>query len=397
MSLNKKMTAEEFVSDKVREMPFSGIRRFFDLASEMEGVISLGVGEPDFMTPWAVRERGIYTLEKIRTCYSSNAGLLELRKEISNYLNGFIDCKYDPVHQILVTVGASESIDLAFRALLNPGDEVIIPEPCYVSYKPCVELADGVPVTVRTKAENDFKLVPEDFIDKITDKTKILLLAYPNNPTGAIMEKEDLEKIADVIREKNIIVISDEIYGELTYGGKKHCSIAAVDGMYDKTIVINGFSKAYAMTGWRLGYAAGPAPIISAMTKVHQYCIMCAPTTSQYAAIEALKSYESVAKMRKEYDMRRRVMRKGFLDMGLDCYDAKGAFYLFPSIQSTGLTSDEFCERLLMEEKVAVVPGTALGDSGEGFIRASYAYSVEEIKVALEKIAHFVKKLKGEL
>ena len=280
--------------------------------------------------------------------------------------------------------------------MLNPGDEVIIPEPCYVSYKPCVELADGVPVTVRTRAENEFKLVPEDIIDKITDKTKILLLAYPNNPTGAIMEREDLEKIADVIRDKNIIVISDEIYGELTYGGKKHCSIASVEGMLERTIVINGFSKAYAMTGWRLGYAAGPAPIISAMTKVHQYCIMCAPTTSQYAAIEALKCHDSVDKMRKEYDMRRRVMRKGFLDMGLECYDAKGAFYLFPSIQSTGLTSEEFCERLLMEEKVAVVPGTALGESGEGFIRVSYAYSIDEIKTALEKIAHFLEKLRNE-
>ncbi len=397
MSTNRIMTAEEFVSDKVREMPFSGIRKFFNLANEIEGVISLGVGEPDFVTPWAIRERAIYTLEKIRTCYSANAGLLELRQEISKYLNDFIGCKYDPKTQILVTVGASEGIDLVFRALLNPGDEVIIPEPCYVSYKPCVELADGVAVTVNTKAENEFKLVPEDITDKITDKTKILLLAYPNNPTGAIMEKEDLEKIADVIRDKNIIVISDEIYGELTYGDKKHCSIANVDGMYDKTIVINGFSKSYAMTGWRLGYAAGPAPIISAMTKVHQYCIMCAPTTSQYAAIEALKSHDSVEKMRKEYDMRRRVMRKGFLDMGLDCYDAKGAFYLFPCIKSTGLSSEEFCERLLMEEKVAVVPGTALGKSGEGFIRVSYAYSIEEIKTALEKIAHFIKKLRGDI
>lgn len=396
MMSNERMTPEQFINDKVRDMPFSGIRKFFDLASEMEGVISLGVGEPDFFTPWAIRERAIYSLEKIRTCYSSNSGLLELRKAISDYLSDFINVRYDAKKEILVTVGASESIDLAFRALLNPGDEVIIPEPCYVSYKPCVELADGVPVTVDTKAENDFKLTPDDIIPYITDKTKILLLAYPNNPTGAIMEKEDLEKIADVVRDKNIIVISDEIYGELTYGGKKHCSIAAVDGMRDRTIVINGFSKSYAMTGWRLGYAAGPAPIISAMTKVHQYCIMCAPTTSQHAAIEALKSKASVEAMKKEYDMRRRVMRKGFLDMGLECYDAKGAFYLFPSIKSTGLTSEEFCERLLREEKVAVVPGTALGNSGEGFIRCSYAYSVDEIKVALKKIEHFVKKLRDE-
>lgn len=396
MMSNKPMQPEDFINDKVKNMPFSGIRKFFDLASEMEGVISLGVGEPDFFTPWAIRERAIYSLEKIRTCYSSNAGLLELRKEIAKYLKNFINVQYDPKSEILVTVGASESIDLAFRALLNPGDEVIVPEPCYVSYKPCVELADGVAVTVNTKAENEFKLVPEDIIDSITDKTKVLLLAYPNNPTGAIMEKEDLEKIADVVRDKNIIVISDEIYGELTYGGKKHCSIADVEGMRDRTIVINGFSKSYAMTGWRLGYAAGPKAIINQMTKVHQYCIMCAPTTSQYAAIEALKSHDSVDAMRKEYDMRRRVMRKGFLDMGLECYDAKGAFYLFPCIKSTGLTSEEFCERLLMEEKVAVVPGTALGESGEGFIRCSYAYSVEEIKVALSKIAKFLEKLRNE-
>ncbi len=396
MMSNKPMKPEDFINDKVKNMPFSGIRKFFDLASEMEGVISLGVGEPDFFTPWAIRERAIYSLEKIRTCYSSNAGLLELRKEISRYLKRFINVKYDPKSEILVTVGASESIDLAFRALLNPGDEVIVPEPCYVSYKPCVELAGGVAVTVNTRAENEFKLVPEDIIDHITDKTKILLLAYPNNPTGAIMEKEDLEKIADVVRDKNIIVLSDEIYGELTYGGKKHCSIADVEGMRDRTIVINGFSKSYAMTGWRLGYAAGPSAIITQMTKVHQYCIMCAPTTSQYAAIEALKSDASVNAMRKEYDMRRRVMRKGFLDMGLECYDAKGAFYLFPCIKSTGMTSEQFCERLLMEEKVAVVPGTALGESGEGFIRCSYAYSVDEIKVALEKIAHFLEKLRNE-
>lgn len=378
-------------------MPFSGIRKFFDIASEMEGVISLGVGEPDFDTPWAIREKGIYNLEKGKTVYSSNAGLLELRKEIKKYLKRKIDCTYCANNEIIVTVGASESIDLALRAVLNYGEEVLVPEPSYVSYKPCVSMADGVPVVINTKAENGFKLTVEDIKDKITSKTKAIILPYPNNPTGAIMEREDLEKLADFLRDKDILVISDEIYSELTYGGKKHVSIASVEGMRDKTIVINGFSKAYAMTGWRLGYAAGPKEIISAMTKIHQYCIMCAPTTSQQAAIEALRNCDdAVEKMRKEYDMRRKFMRKGFLDMGLDCYDAQGAFYLFPCIKSTGLSSDEFCERLLFEEKVAVVPGTAFGESGEGFIRCSYAYSVEEIKVALNIIARFVKRVKSE-
>lgn len=391
------MKPEDFIAKKVQIMPFSGIRKFFDIASEMEGVISLGVGEPDFDTPWAIREKGIYNLEKGKTVYSSNAGLLELRKEIKKYLKRKIDCTYCANNEIIVTVGASESIDLALRAVLNYGEEVLVPEPSYVSYKPCVSMADGVPVVVNTKAENDFKLTVEDIKDKITSKTKAIILPYPNNPTGAIMEREDLEKLADFLRDKDILVISDEIYSELTYGGKKHVSIASVEGMRDKTIVINGFSKAYAMTGWRLGYAAGPKEIISAMTKIHQYCIMCAPTTSQQAAIEALRNCDdAVEKMRKEYDMRRKFMRKGFLDMGLDCYDAQGAFYLFPCIKSTGLSSDEFCERLLFEEKVAVVPGTAFGESGEGFIRCSYAYSVEEIKVALNIIARFVKRVKSE-
>lgn len=391
------MKPEDFIARKVQIMPFSGIRKFFDIASEMEGVISLGVGEPDFDTPWAIREKGIYNLEKGKTVYSSNAGLLELRKEIKKYLKRKIDCTYCANNEIIVTVGASESIDLALRAVLNYGEEVLVPEPSYVSYKPCVSMADGVPVVVNTKAENDFKLTVEDIKDKITNKTKAIILPYPNNPTGAIMEREDLEKLADFLRDKDILVISDEIYSELTYGGKKHVSIASVEGMRDKTIVINGFSKAYAMTGWRLGYAAGPKEIISAMTKIHQYCIMCAPTTSQQAAIEALRNCDdAVEKMRKEYDMRRKFMRKGFLDMGLDCYDAQGAFYLFPCIKSTGLSSDEFCERLLFEEKVAVVPGTAFGESGEGFIRCSYAYSVEEIKVALNIIARFVKRVKSE-
>ncbi len=391
------MKPKDFVAHKVQIMPWSGIRKFFDIANEMEGVISLGVGEPDFDTPWAIREKGIYSLEKGKTVYSSNAGLMELRKEINNYLTRSIGISYDPAHEIIVTVGASESIDLALRAIINEGDEVLVPEPSYVSYKPCVTMADGVPIVVNTKAENNFKLTPEDIADKITDKTKALLLPYPNNPTGAIMEKKDLEKLAEFLKDKNILVISDEIYSELTYGDKKHCSIASIDYMRDRTIVINGFSKSYAMTGWRLGYAAGPTDIISAMTKIHQYCIMCAPTTSQHAAVEALRSCDdAVAAMRREYDRRRRFMRKGFLDMGLDCYEAQGAFYLFPCIKSTGLTSDEFCERLLFEEKVAVVPGTAFGECGEGFIRCSYAYSVDEIRVALEKIADFVNKLKTE-
>lgn len=391
------MKPEDFIAEKVRIMPFSGIRKFFDIASEMEGVISLGVGEPDFDTPWAIREKGIYNLEKGKTVYSSNAGMIELRKEINNYLKRTIGCGYCPNNEIIVTVGASESIDLALRAVINAGDEVLVPEPSYVSYKPCVSMADGVPVVVNTKAENSFKLTVDDIKDKITEKTKALILPYPNNPTGAIMEKEDIESLAEFLKDKDILIISDEIYSELTYGDKKHVSIAAINYMRNKTIVINGFSKSYAMTGWRLGYAAGPKEIISAMTKVHQYCIMCAPTTSQQAAIEALRSCDdSVAAMRKEYDRRRRFMRKGFLDMGLDCYEAQGAFYLFPCIKSTGLSSDEFCERLLFEEKVAVVPGTAFGECGEGFIRCSYAYSVEEIRVALDKIAKFVKKVKAE-
>ncbi len=391
------MKPQDFIAEKVRVMPFSGIRKFFDIASEMEGVISLGVGEPDFETPWAIREKGIYNLEKGRTVYSSNSGLMELREEISKYLQRKINCTYCPKDEIIVTVGASESIDLALRAVINAGDEVLVPEPSYVSYKPCVSMADGVPVVVNTKAENNFKLTVDDIKDKITPKTKALILPFPNNPTGAIMEEGDILSLAEFLKDKDILVISDEIYSELTYGGKKHVSIASVDYMRDKTVVINGFSKAYAMTGWRLGYAAGPKEIMSAMVKIHQYCIMCAPTTSQHAAVEALKNCdEDVEKMRREYDRRRRFMRKGFLDMGLDCYDAQGAFYLFPCIKSTGLSSEEFCERLLFEEKVAVVPGTAFGECGEGFIRCSYAYSVEEIRIALEIIARFVERVKKE-
>ncbi len=389
------MKKKSFIAEKIQNMPYSGIRKFFDIANEIEGAISLGVGEPDFDTPWAVRERAIYTLEKCRTVYTSNAGLPELRKEISKYLENKINCRYDYKNQILVTVGASEGIDVALRAVINPGDEVLLPEPSFVSYKPCIIMAGGTPVVITTKVENDFRLTPEEILEKITDKTKALILPYPNNPTGAIMEREDLEKIAGVLRDKDIVVISDEIYSELTYGDRRHISIAEIDGMYEKTIVLNGFSKSFAMTGWRLGYAAAPPDIISAMVKIHQYIIMCAPTVSQYAAVEALKSCENnVDRMRKEYDMRRRVMLKGFRDMGLECFEALGAFYLFPSVSVTGMTSDEFCENLLREEKVAVVPGTALGECGEGFIRCSYAYSIKDINTALEKIEKFVKKHK---
>ncbi len=389
------MEPKDFVSKKIQDMPFSGIRKFFDVANEMDNVISLGVGEPDFITPWAIRERAIYNLEKSSIRYTSNLGLLELRKEIAGYLKRKYELNYCPNDEILVTVGASEGIDVALRTILNPGEEVLVVEPSYVSYKPCVEMAGGVPVVINTKVENSFRLQPEEILEKLTEKTKAIILPYPNNPTGAIMEREDLEKIARVIKEHNIFVISDEIYSELTYGDRHHVSIASLEGMKDICVVLNGFSKAFSMTGWRLGYAAGPKDIISNMTKIHQYVIMCAPTTSQYAAIEALRSCDGeVAKMREEYNRRRNVMRKGFEDMGLSCFEALGAFYLFPSIQSTGLTSDEFCERLLFEERVAVVPGTAFGDCGEGFIRCSYAYSVKDIKRALARIEKFLEKIR---
>lgn len=384
-----------YISKQVLDMPFSGIRKFFDIASEMENVISLGVGEPDFLTPWAIREKAIYTLEKGRTRYTSNHGLMELREEISGYLKRRFGLNYAPEDEILVTVGASEGIDVALRTLLNPGEEVLVAEPSYVSYKPCVEMAGGVPVVINTKVENNFRLTPEEILEKVTDKTKAVILPYPNNPTGAIMEKEDLERISKVIKEKDIFVISDEIYAELTYGDRTHVSIASLEGMRERCIVLNGFSKAYSMTGWRLGYAAGPKEIINQMTKVHQYVIMCAPTMSQYAAIEAIKNCdEQVEKMREEYNARRNVMRSGFEEMGLSCFEALGAFYLFPCIKSTGMTSDEFCERLLFEERVAVVPGTAFGECGEGFIRCSYAYSIKDIKRALARISKFIEKNK---
>lgn len=383
---------EEIMVKRIQEVPPSGIRKFFDIANEMGDAISLGVGEPDFDTPWHIREEAIYTLEKGKTIYTANAGLLELRKEICAYMKRRFNLTYSPVKQSLVTVGGSEGIDLALRILLEPGDEVLIPEPCYVAYAPCVIFTGATPIAIPTKAENKFRLTPEELNTYITPKTKVLILPYPNNPTGAIMEKEDLEKIAAVLKETNIITISDEIYAELTYG-KEHVSIASIPGMYERTIVLSGFSKAFAMTGWRLGYALGPEPLIGLMTKMHQFAIMCAPTTSQYAAIEAMKNGdEDVREMRQSYDQRRRFMLEHFAKMGLDCFEPEGAFYVFPSIQKTGLTSEQFCTQLLKEEKVAVVPGSAFGTSGEGFIRCSYAYSIEELREALTRIARFVKK-----
>lgn len=383
---------ESFIADKVKNMPPSGIRKFFDIANEIEGVISLGVGEPDFDTPWHVREEGIYSLEKGKTFYSANAGLLELRKEISNYMYRKFNLSYNPKDQILVTVGASEGIDLAMRAIINNGDEVIVPEPSFVSYKPCIKMAGGVPVTISMKAENEFRLKPDELEKAITEKTKAIIFPYPNNPTGAIMEKDDLQQIVDLLKSKNILVISDEIYSELTYKDK-HVSIASFDGMYDKTIVLNGFSKAYSMTGWRIGYAAGNKEIIAAMTKIHQYCIMCAPTTSQYAAIEAIKNGDSdINDMLKSYNSRRKLVVKAFRDMGLECFEPLGAFYVFPSIKRTGFKTNDFVLKLLEEQKVAVVPGDAFGNCGEGFIRCSYAYSINDLNEALSRIKKFVSK-----
>ena len=385
---------ENLLSDKVKSTKPSGIRKFFDIVSEMKDAVSLGVGEPDFVTPWAIREAGIYSLERGNTHYTSNWGLLDLRSEIANYLERRFSLKYNPQNEIMVTVGGSEAIDACIRALVNDGDEVLIPEPSFVCYTPCTLLAGGKPVSVVTKAEDEFKLTPEALKAAITPKTKLLVLPYPNNPTGAVMTKEDLEKIAAVIRDTNIIVLSDEIYSELTYGAP-HVSIASLPGMFERTVVVNGFSKAYAMTGWRLGYAAGHPTLIKAMIKIHQFAIMSAPTTSQYAAIEALKSCdEDIERMKNEYNYRRRVMVDGFRKMGLECFEPMGAFYVFPSIKSTGMTSAEFCEKLLYSKKVAVIPGDAFGTSGEGFIRASYCYSIKNIDLALERIAEFLKELK---
>ena len=374
----------------------SGIRKFFDIVNEMKDAISLGVGEPDFDTPWHIRDEGIYSLEKGRTFYTSNSGLIELRQEICNYLNRKIGVDYDPKSQVIITVGGSEGIDIALRAMLDPGDEVLIPQPSYVSYEPCTILAGGKPVIIDLKAENEFRLTAKEIEDACTDKTKILVLPFPNNPTGAIMEKEDLEAIAKVIIEKDLFVLSDEIYSELSYKGE-HISITAIPGMKERTILINGFSKAYAMTGWRLGYACGPKEIIQQMTKIHQFAIMCAPTTSQYAAVEALKNGDDdVAMMRDAYNQRRRFLMDAFKRMNLECFEPFGAFYVFPCIKEFGMTSEEFATRLLEEEKVAVVPGTAFGDCGEGFLRISYAYSIENLKIALERIEKFVTRLRQE-
>jgi aminotransferase len=374
----------------------SGIRKFFDIVSEMKDAISLGVGEPDFDTPWHIREEGIYSLERGRTFYTSNAGLKELKVEVRNYLSRKINVDYNYNDEIMITVGGSEAIDLAMRAMLDPGDEVLIPQPSYVSYVPCAQLIHAVPVAIELKEENQFRLTKQELLDSITEKTKMLVLPFPNNPTGAIMEKDDLEEIAEVCIEKDIFVLSDEIYSELTYNGK-HVSIASIPGMKERTVVINGFSKSYAMTGWRLGYVAAPEIILQEMLKIHQFAIMCAPTTSQYAAVDALKNGDKdVERMREAYNQRRRYLIHEFRDMGLDCFEPYGAFYVFPSIKKFGMTSEEFATRLLEEEKVAVVPGTAFGDCGEGFLRISYAYSLENLKIALSRVRSFVERLNDE-
>ncbi len=387
------MNLDKLVNPTVDSLPPSGIRKFFDVVSMMEDAISLGVGEPDFVTPWAIREAGIYSLESGQTYYTANSGLLELREEICNYMHRKYDVTYDAKTQVLVSVGGSEAIDAMIRSVICPGDEVLIPEPSFVCYKPLTIMAGGVPVTIETKEEDDFRLTPEQLKEKITDKTKLLILPFPNNPTGGVMSKSDLEAIAEVLKGTDILVLSDEIYAELLYSGEPHIPFSKIDGMYERTVVVNGFSKAFAMTGWRLGYAMGPERIIKLMTKVHQYGIMSSPTTSQYAAIEALRSCdEEVERMREEYNYRRRVIVDGFRNMGLSCFEPYGAFYVFPCIKRTGMTSEEFCNRLLEEEKVAVVPGNAFGDSGEGFIRCSYAYSIENIEEALKRISRFVEK-----
>lgn len=383
------------VADKVVAIKPSGIRKFFDIVSEMPEAISLGVGEPDFDTPWHIRDEGIYSLEKGRTFYTSNSGLKELRQEICNYLKRKQDLEYD-IDDVLITVGGSEAIDIGLRAMCNPGDEVLIPQPCYVSYEPCALLAGAVPVTIDLKAENEFRLTAAELEAAITEKTKVLILAFPNNPTGAIMEKKDLEAIAEVIEKHDLYVMSDEIYAELTYKGE-HVSIATLPGMKERTILINGFSKAYAMTGWRLGYACGPRVIVDQMRKIHQFAIMCAPTTSQYAAVEALKNGDDdVAMMRDQYNQRRRYLIHAFKEMGLDCFEPYGAFYIFPCVKEFGMTSEEFAMRFLEEEKVAVVPGTAFGDCGEGFLRISYAYSLDNLKIAVERLSNFVARLRAE-
>lgn len=387
------MEYNNILNPVVRDMKPSGIRKFFSIAEEMDDVISLSVGEPDFKTPWHVREAGINSLRSGKTRYTANAGFKKLREEISNYMYRRFNLKYS-VPQVMISVGGSEAIDLCIRSVIAPGDEVIIPEPCFVCYDPITRMSGGVPVALKTKMENNFKITPEELREKITEKTKLLILPYPNNPTGAVMRREDLEKIAPILKENNILVLSDEIYAELTYGGARHASIAEIEGMYDYTVIVGGFSKAYSMTGWRLGFACGPEPIISQMIKVHQYAIMCAPTTAQYAGIEAMQNGdEDIIEMRSQYDMRRRFIVNAFNSIGLDCFEPEGAFYIFPSIKRTGLSSDEFCEKLIYSKKVAVVPGTAFGESGEGYIRVSYCYSIEHIKEAVNRIKDFL----GEL
>lgn len=386
---------DEIIPQKIRDIQPSGIRKFFDIAQQVEGVISLSVGEPDFKTPWAARKEAITALEKGRTAYTANAGLAQLRTEISKYLKNFIRTEYDPMSEIIVTVGGSEALDLAMRALIQPGDEVLVPEPSFVCYSPIITVCGGTPVPIVMTEADKFKLRPDALKAAITPRTKALIMPFPNNPTGSIMRREDLEGIADILRDTNIMVISDEIYSEMTYGGAKHVSVAEFDGMRERTIVVNGFSKTYAMTGWRLGYCAGPKPVIKQMLKLHQYCIMSSPTVSQYAAITALTSCrEDVDHMIEEYDMRRRLVVKGFNDMGLTCFEPEGAFYVFPCIKSTGMTSSEFCEKLIYSKKVAVVPGSAFGASGEGYVRVSYAYSVQHITTALARIREFIEEMK---
>ena len=381
------------LSNTIVTIPPSGIRKFFDIVNEMEGAISLGVGEPDFDTPWHVRDAGIRSLEMGKTFYTSNAGLKELKVEICNYMKRRMKVEYNYSSEVMVTIGGSEAIDIALRAMLDPGDEVLIPQPSYVSYVPCTILAGGVPVVIELEAKDQFRLTREKLLEKITPKTKILILPFPNNPTGAIMEKEDLEAVAQVVREKDLFVISDEIYAELTYG-KKHVTIASLPGMMERTVLINGFSKSYAMTGWRLGYACAPEQILKQMLKIHQYAIMCAPTTSQYAAVEAIKNGDSdIEEMKRSYNERRKYLLGEFRSLGMDCFEPYGAFYMFPCIKRFGMTSEEFATRLLREEKIAIVPGTAFGDCGEGYLRVSYAYSMEDLKRAIRRIRRFVVRL----
>ncbi len=386
------------LSDVITTIEPSGIRKFFDIVSEMKDAISLGVGEPDFDTPWHIREEGIYSLEKGKTFYTSNAGLKELRTEIANYLKRRCDLTYDPDQELLVTVGGSEAIDIALRAMLNPGDEVLIPQPSFVSYLPCTVLAGGTPVIIELEEKDQFRLTAQKLREKITDKTKILIMPFPNNPTGAVMRREDLEAVAEIVREHDLFVLSDEIYCELTFGAQRHVSIASLPGMKERTVLINGFSKSYAMTGWRLGYAAAPHVIQEQMLKIHQFAIMCAPTTSQYAAVAAVRDGDGdVERMRESYDQRRRFVLHAFEEMGLTCFEPNGAFYAFPSIKRFGMTSEEFASRFLREEKVAVVPGTAFGACGEGFLRVSYAYSLKSLKEALGRMERFVKRLDGKV